>query len=44
MLDHMDHNIGRLADYLEEIGELDNTIFVVVSTTAPARMAVPSAW
>ncbi|WP_303902463.1 arylsulfatase [Thiohalomonas denitrificans] len=28
---HCDHHIGRLLDYLEESGQLDNTIVVVVS-------------
>ena len=30
-LSHADHQIGRLLDYLEETGQLDNTIIVVVS-------------
>jgi arylsulfatase len=30
-LEHADHQIGRLLDYLERIGELDNTITVLVS-------------
>jgi arylsulfatase A-like enzyme len=30
-LAHADHHIGRLLDYLEENGELDNTVVVVVS-------------
>ena len=41
MLDHMDHNIGRLADYLEEIGELDNTLFVVVSDNGASQEGGP---
>ncbi len=28
---HCDHQIGRVLDYLEETGDLDNTIIVVVS-------------
>jgi arylsulfatase A-like enzyme len=28
---HCDHHIGRLLDYLEETGQLDNTLVVVVS-------------
>ncbi len=31
MLTHADHQIGRVVDHLEEIGELDNTIVVVLS-------------
>jgi len=31
MLEAMDHHIGRLIDYLKDIGEFDNTIFIVLS-------------
>ena len=31
MVEHTDHEIGRVLDHLEEIGELDNTIVVVIS-------------
>ncbi|MEM7800483.1 MAG: sulfatase-like hydrolase/transferase, partial [Chloroflexota bacterium] len=31
MVSAMDHNIGRLIDYLEKEGELDNTIFIFTS-------------
>ena len=41
MLDHMDHNIGRLADYLEEIGQIDNTLFVVVSDNGASQEGGP---
>lgn len=30
-LSYTDHQIGRLLDHLEEIGELDNTVFVAVA-------------
>ena len=30
-VDNLDQNVGRLADYLERIGELDNTLFIVTS-------------
>lgn len=30
-LSHTDHNIGRLINYLEEAGKLDNTLLMVVS-------------
>jgi arylsulfatase len=30
-LSHTDHQIGRLLDYLDETGQIDNTVFVVVS-------------
>ncbi len=41
MLDHMDHQIGRLADYLEEVDELDNTLFVVVSDNGASQEGGP---
>jgi arylsulfatase A-like enzyme len=31
MVDRMDHNIGRVIDYLAETGELDNTVVVFLS-------------
>ncbi len=31
MVDHTDAQIGRLVEFLESIGELDNTIFIVTS-------------
>ena len=30
-LEHTDEQVGRLVDYLEETGQLDNTLFVVMS-------------
>lgn len=35
MLEAMDHHIGRLIRWLEETGELDNTLFVVTSDNGP---------
>lgn len=35
MLDNMDYNIGRLVSYLEEIGELDNTLIVFMADNGP---------
>ena len=35
MLDAMDRHIGRFVDYLEQQGELDNTLFVVTSDNGP---------
>ena len=35
MLEAMDHHIGRLAAYLEEEGELENTLFVITSDNGP---------
>ena len=34
---HADHEIGRLLDYLEETGQLDNTIVVLVSDNGASR-------
>ena len=36
-LDHTDAQIGRLVDFLESIGELDNTIFVVTSDNGASQ-------
>ncbi|MGI9595849.1 MAG: sulfatase-like hydrolase/transferase [Acidimicrobiales bacterium] len=36
-LDHTDAQIGRLIDFLESIGELDNTIFVVTSDNGASQ-------
>lgn len=41
MITAMDEQIGRLLDYLEEIGELDNTIFVVTSDNGPEYNEIP---
>ena len=35
MLDSMDQHIGRLIAHLQEIGELENTVFVVTSDNGP---------
>lgn len=35
MLDAMDHHIGRYISYLKQIGEFENTIFVVTSDNGP---------
>jgi arylsulfatase len=31
MLDHTDHHVGRFIDFLEEIGEIDNTLIFLLS-------------
>jgi len=41
MITAMDEQIGRLLDYLEEIGELDNTIFVITSDNGPEYNTIP---
>jgi len=38
-LAHADHHIGRLLDYLEESGQRENTMIILVSDTAPAARA-----
>jgi arylsulfatase A-like enzyme len=35
MLDAMDFHIGRLIEYLKEIGEYNNTVFVFLSDNGP---------
>lgn len=41
-LSHCDHQIGRLLDYLEEIGQLENTIVVVVSDNGASGEGGPN--
>ncbi|HMQ64517.1 MAG TPA: arylsulfatase [Flavilitoribacter sp.] len=36
MVDNLDHNIGRLIQYLKEIGEYDNTLIVFMSDNGAA--------
>jgi len=37
MVDNLDHNIGRLMNYLKEIGEYENTLFVFMSDNGAAH-------
>jgi len=39
ILEHMDHNIGRLVDLLDELGIADNTLIVFVSDNGGCTMA-----
>src|SRR5580704_8842914 len=41
-LAHADHHIGRLLDYLEESGQLDNTLIVLVSDNGASGEGGPS--
>ncbi|HTZ45189.1 MAG TPA: arylsulfatase [Jatrophihabitans sp.] len=41
-LSHADHEIGRLLDYLDEIGQLQNTIVVVVSDNGASGEGGPN--
>lgn len=40
-VDHTDHEIGRLLDYLVEIGQLDNTIVVLLSDNGASQEGGP---
>ncbi|QLG47510.1 arylsulfatase [Natrinema halophilum] len=40
-LEHTDHHIGRILDFLEEIGELDNTLVLVVSDNGASAEGGP---
>jgi len=42
MVSHTDHHIGRILDYLEEVGELDNTIIVVISDNGSSGEGGPN--
>ena len=37
MVDNLDHNIGRLINYLKEIDEFENTLFVFMSDNGAAN-------
>ena len=41
-LTHTDHHIGRLLDYLKSIGELDNTLIMVVSDNGASAEGGPT--
>ncbi|MFI5637855.1 arylsulfatase [Streptomyces goshikiensis] len=41
-LSHCDDQIGRIVDYLEDIGQLDNTVFVVVSDNGASGEGGPN--
>jgi len=41
-LSHADHQIGRLLDYLEQSGQLDNTIIIVVSDNGASGEGGPN--
>jgi len=40
-LDHTDHHIGRLVDFLASIGELDNTLLLVMSDNGASQEGGP---
>ena len=41
-LSHTDHHIGRLLDYLERIGELENTLIMVISDNGASSEGGPT--
>jgi arylsulfatase A-like enzyme len=41
-LEHTDHYIGRLLDFLREIGELDNTLIMLISDNGASAEGGPS--
>jgi arylsulfatase A-like enzyme len=41
-LSHADHHIGRVLDYLESIGELDNTLIMVISDNGASAEGGPA--
>jgi arylsulfatase len=41
-LEHTDHHIGRVLDFLEQIGELDNTLLMVISDNGASPEGGPS--
>jgi arylsulfatase A-like enzyme len=41
-LEHTDHHIGRLLDFLKEIGELDNTLIMLVSDNGASAEGGPT--
>ena len=42
MLEHTDHHIGRVIDFLEETGELDNTMIMLISDNGASSEGGPS--
>ncbi|MCZ6755419.1 MAG: sulfatase-like hydrolase/transferase, partial [Gemmatimonadetes bacterium] len=40
MIDYMDESIGRVVEYLRDIGEYDNTLIVFLSDNGPSRTTI----
>jgi arylsulfatase len=40
--EHMDHHVGRLIDFLERMGELDNTLIMVISDNGASSEGGPT--
>ena len=43
-LTHTDHHIGRLIEFLKNLGELDNTIIMAISDNGASSEAAHPAW
>jgi len=41
-LEHTDHHIGRMLDFLDDIGQLDNTLIMVISDNGASAEGGPS--
>ncbi len=41
-LEHTDHHIGRLIDFLEQLGELDNTLIMLISDNGASSEGGPT--
>lgn len=42
MLDHADHHVGRFIDYLEDAGQLDNTLIFLLSDNGATNIGRPN--
>ena len=42
MLDHTDHQVGRLITFLEEMGQIDNTLIVLLSDNGASQEGGPT--
>ena len=42
MLDHTDHHVGRFVDFLQEIGQLDNTLIFLMSDNGASMEGGPN--
>ena len=40
--EHMDHHVGRLIDFLDHLGELDNTLIMFISDNGASSRAAAS--
>ena len=40
--EHMDHHVGRLIDFLEQLGELDNTLIMLISDNGASAEGGPT--